>query len=97
MALWLCSYVAMWLYGYVAMWLCGYVDKLQKFKFQNLKIQKVGCTHGPEFSKFLGLIFPKIIFFQDVPIYFLIFFKVFWYNKGDIYGSRFGHYNRVKN
>ncbi len=29
----------------------------------------------------VGLIFPKIIFFQDVPIHFLIFFEVFWYNS----------------
>ena len=29
----------------------------------------------------------KIIFFKDVPIYFLILFEVFWYDKSYKYGA----------
>ena len=39
-----------------------------------------------KFSKILIVRHGKIIFFQDVPIYFLICFGVFWYNKGLKYG-----------
>ena len=38
------------------------------------------------FSKILIVRHGKIIFFQDVPIYFLIFFEVFWYKKSHKYG-----------
>ena len=65
MALWLCSYVAIWLCGYVAMQLCGYVAS---------QAQKVGYTHV-HFSNILILIFPKIIFFQDAPMSFLMFLR----------------------
>ena len=43
------------------------------------KFENVGCQTW------------KIIFFQDVPIYFLIFFEVFWYKKDHkykVYGPR---------
>ena len=46
------------------------VSLFQNFKIassQNYKIQKVGYTHVPKLSKCLILIFPKIIYFQDVP------------------------------
>ena len=36
--------------------------------------------------KVLVLIYAKIILFQEVPIYFLIFFEVFWYEKNYKYG-----------
>ena len=104
-ALWLCSYVAMWLYGYVAMWLCGYVDTkniyktyIQKIYPKNISkkyIQKINSKNGGfafrKFSKFLIVRYGKIIFFQDVPIYFLIFFEVIWYKKSQkykVYGPR---------
>ena len=66
--MWLCGYVAMWLYGYVVMWPCGSVSQIQISKFQRSK--KLGA-HIPKFSKFWSVTFPKIICFQDVPIYFL--------------------------
>ena len=47
-------------------------------KFPNSKSSRNGYTHDPKFSKFLILRYPKIIFFQDVPVYFLIFCEVFW-------------------
>ena len=68
MAMWLCGYVAMWLYGYVVMWPCGSVSKIQISKFQRSK--KLGA-HIPKLSKFWSVTFPKIICFQNVPIYFL--------------------------
>ena len=66
------------------------ISKFQDFKIS--KVQKVGYTHVLKFSDFLILRFPYIIFFHDVPIYFLIFFEVIWYNKDHkygVYGPRF--------
>ena len=53
--------------------------KFQDFKISKFqKFKKLGTHMIRKFSKFLSLIFPKIIFVQDVPIYFLIFFEVSW-------------------
>ena len=86
MALWLCSHVAMWLYGYVAMWLCGYVDKFQNFEFLNFKDARSWVHTWSIIFEFVGSQVYKDNIFQDVPIYFLIFFEVFWYNKNHKYG-----------
>ena len=61
------------------------ISKFQDFEIS--KAQKVGCTHVPKFWIFLFLIFPKIMFFQDVPIYFLIFLKYFGIIKAINTGS----------
>ena len=61
------------------------ISKFQDFKIS--KVQKVGYTHVPTFSDFWILIFPYIIFFHDVPIYFHIFFEVVWYTKDHKYGG----------
>ena len=45
-----------------------------------------------KFTIFLKSRYSKIFFFKDA--HFLIFFEVFWYNKGykyGVHGSRFGH------
>ena len=56
---------------------------------KNLKISGniCVCLGYHVFFWFSSLIFTKIIFSQDVPIYFLIFFEVFWYNKSHKYGA----------
>ena len=68
-------------------------------KFQNSKSSKNGCTYSPTFSKFSSLIFPKIICFQDVSR-FLLIFKAFWYNNMNKYGvpgpQKSRHHEHVK-
>ena len=64
------------------------IPHLRKIYLQNIYqkyIQKINSKQNvglpfeiSKFSKILIVIFPKIIFFQDVPIYFLIFFEVSW-------------------
>ena len=45
-------------------------------------------THfSTDCSIFVMSIFTKIIFLKNVPIYFLILFEVFWYNKNHKYGA----------
>ena len=84
-ALWLCSYVAMWLCGYVAMWLCGYVDKFQICKFLNFKDSRRWLHTCSNIFEFFECQIRKDNIFQDVPIYFLIFFEVFWYKQNHNY------------
>ena len=73
--------MALWLCSDVAMWLyglCGYVAMWISSKI----------------FEFFGSRISKDNIFQDVPIYFLILFEVFWYNKSHkygVHGFRFDH------
>ena len=63
------------------------ISKCQNFKFSKVsEFQNVGCTHDSNFFVFCILRYVKIIFPQDVPIYFLIVFEVFCYTKNNKYG-----------
>ena len=58
-----------------------------RYSYFQKKTWYPGHTFSRNRRRFLCPIFTKIIFFQDVPIYFLIFFEVFWYNKNYKYGA----------
>ena len=59
-----------------------YVNIIYKLYIQkiNIKHKNKNMVHTQfrKFSKISIVIFPRIIFFQDVPIYFLIFCEVSW-------------------
>ena len=73
--------MALWLCSYVAMWLYGYVAMWL-------------CGYVDKFTIFLKSIYVKIMFFEDAPMYFLIFLKVFWYNKSHKYGVKGPRFDR---
>ena len=66
-----------------------YFEDIYSKNIYKIYIQKINSkkkrVYLSIFSKFLIVRYGKIIFFQDVPTYFLIFFEVFWYKKDHKY------------
>ena len=95
-AMQLCSSVAIWLCGYVAMWISSKIS-FHVFRQILVPYPRFSRNLGRIFIIFRCPPFPNLTFFEvqickhnmfkDVPIHFVIFFEVFWYNKNHKYGA----------